>query len=339
MRRIMAACVSILLTMLFCFHGRCLAERQKYQAVCYDVFDTVTVVSGYDESEAGFQEKYDAFHERMLTLHRLYDIYNEYEGINNLCTVNRLAGETVTVDQEVIDLLLFAREVDAFSGGRTNAAMGSVLRLWHEAREAGIAAPEEAYLPEMAALEMAAEHTGFEFVMIDAEQRTVRLTDEETELDVGALAKGYAVQRAAEGLPEGWLISCGGNIYATGPKPDGSAWTVGVQDPTDPETLIDKLRIERGAVVSSGDYQRYYTVDGKNYHHIIDPDTLMPASLWHGVTVICDDSGLADGLSTTLFLMTREEGMALLERFDAEAIWMDLEGNVFYSSGCEQYRK
>ena len=109
---------------------------------------------------------------------------------------------------------------------------------------------------------------------------------------------------------------------------------MGIQDPDGGgEGYLTKVGLTRGAVVTSGDYQRYYTVDGKNYHHIIDPRTLYPGEMWRAVTVICGDSGLADALSTSLFLMTREEGEALLRQFDAEAMWIDREGTMFFSPG------
>ena len=88
--------------------------------------------------------------------------------------------------------------------------------------------------------------------------------------------------------------------------------------------------------MTSGDYQRAYVVDGELYHHIIDPDTLMPSSYWRSVTVVCDDSGLADALSTALFVLPREAGQKLLDGCDAMAMWVDSQGNIFFSPGFEE---
>jgi thiamine biosynthesis lipoprotein len=90
-------------------------------------------------------------------------------------------------------------------------------------------------------------------------------------------------------------------------------------------------------VVTSGDYQRAYMVDGNLYHHIIDPDTLYPSRYWRSVSILCSDSGLADALSTALFLLPMEEGQALLDKCGAEALWVDAEGALYYSPGFRQH--
>ena len=99
---------------------------------------------------------------------------------------------------------------------------------------------------------------------------------------------------------------------------------------------LHKLSISSGSVVTSGDYQRAYMVAGQVYHHIIDPDTLYPSTLWSSVTIVCPDSGLADALSTALFLLPQAEGQALLDHFGALAMWVDRDGNIFYSPGFEK---
>ena len=153
---------------------------------------------------------------------------------------------------------------------------------------------------------------------------------------MGAVAKGWAVQQVACSAPTGLLISVGGNVCATGPKDDsGKAWVVGITDP-DGGDYLHTLNITDLAIVTSGDYQRYYVVDGKTYHHIIDPETLIPADRWRSVTIACRDSGLADALSTALFLLPREEGQELLEKCGAEAMWLDAQGNRYYSPGFRE---
>ena len=311
-------------------------EQKQYSATFLTVFDTVTTILGRDSSEAAFTEKAQAVHDELLRYHQLFDIYNEYEGLNNLKTVNDHPGEAVSVDKAIVDMLLDCKAYYELTGGRVNAAMGSVLRLWHEAREDGLNDFANAYLPDGEALAQAAEHADWDDVLIDEEKLTVTIADPGLRLDVGAIAKGWSVQRAAETAPEGLLISVGGNVCATGPKDStGTPWVVGVQDPDGGENYLHTLYLTKGSMVTSGDYQRAYMVDGELYHHIIDPDTLYPGSLWRAVTVVCPDSGLADALSTALFLLPIEEGQKLLEACESTAMWVDAEGNMYYSTGFE----
>ncbi len=309
-------------------------ENKQYNATFLTLFDTVTTIVGRAESEEAFQQTAQEIHDALLRYHQLFDIYNDYEGINNLKTINDNAGiAPVQVDPVIIELLLDCRTYDELTDGKVNVAMGSVLRLWHNAREAA-----EPALPAPELLQDAAMHCSWDTVIIDEDAGTVYLSDQAQLLDVGAVAKGWAAQRVAESAPEGLLISVGGNVCATGPKTeDGTAWVVGINDPDGGSTYLHTLNVTGGAVVTSGDYQRYYVVDGEVYHHIIDPDTLMPSAYWRSVTVICPDSGLADVLSTALFVLPQAEGQALLDEVGAEAMWVDRDGNFHYSPGFEDY--
>ena len=339
-RKKQVAAAAILLGVLLVVCVLCFSPRQTVYTVTYfDLFDTVTTIKGMAGSEAIFTETAQRVYEELLTYHRLFDIYNAYEGIHNLKTVNDAAGrEPVTVDPAVIRLLLDCKQYAVLTQGNVNVAMGSVLGLWHDARTAAAEDPANAALPEDRSLQEAAAHTDLDAVIIDEAASTVYISDPMVQLDVGAIAKGWAVQRAAEAAPAGLLISVGGNICATGPKKaGGTAWTVGIQNPDAEKGILQTLQLTRGSVVTSGDYQRTFRVDGKDYHHIIDPVTLYPSAYWRSVTVICADSGLADALSTALFLLPLEGGKALLGSCAAEAMWVDAGGNMFYSSGFESF--
>ena len=314
-------------------------ELKQYTATFLGVFDTVTQITGKAESEEAFREKAQAVHNELEKYHQFFDIYNDYEGITNLKTVNNSAGiAPVVVDRAIIDLLLDCRAYYELTGGMVNVAMGSVLQLWHEARNDGLNDPANAYLPDVEALKEAAKHTSWDAIVIDKAASTVYITDSEVRLDVGAIAKGWATQRVCENAPSGLLVSVGGNVASTGPKDrEGTPWVVGIQDPDNGENYLHTLYMTTGSMVTSGDYQRNYAVDGKLYHHIIHPDTLFPSEYWRSVTILCEDSGLADTLSTALFLLPLEEGMALLEKCGAEAMWVDQDGNIFYSPGFESH--
>ena len=332
----------ITIALILCLLCGCAAPAQKnltiYEASYLTLFDTVTIIKGPAESQAEFASVAQQLHDEMLRLHQLFDIYHDYEGLNNLKTVNDMAGiQPVQVDSAVIELLTDCKDYYELTGGRVNVAMGSVLKLWHEARSDGLEDIANARLPDMEALKEAARHTDIESIVIDEAASTVYISDPEVRLDVGAIAKGWAAQRAAEKAPKGYLMSVGGNVCATGPKSEGNPWVIGVRDPDGAaDDYLHTLYVEHGSLVTSGDYQRTYMVDGKFYHHIIDPDTLMPSTYWRSVTILCDDSGLADALSTALFLMDREAGQQLLTQSGAEAMWVDGDGEIFYSPGFEK---
>ena len=322
-----------------CASGSAQQEQKQYTASFLDVFDTVTSIAGKADSEETFRAKTQAVHTELLEYHQLFDIYNDYEGVNNLKTVNDNAGiAPVQVDSRIIALLKDCKAYHELTGGMVNPAMGSVLKLWHVARNDGINDPANAYLPDTEALRQAAQHMDFAAVVIDEAASTVYISDPNVQLDVGAVAKGWATQRVAENAPEGLLISVGGNVCATGPKDaSGTPWVVGIQNPDGGNDYLHTIYLTKGSLVTSGDYQRAYVVDGELYHHIIDPSTLYPSTLWRSVTILCDDSGLADALSTALFLLPLEEGQALLDKTGASAVWVDRNGEIFYSPGFEDH--
>ena len=317
-----------------CLLTACGGKRETpYSYVDYSFFDTVTTILGYGESPKEFEMQVQKICGELQYYHQLFDIYHEYEGLNNLKTINDQAGiRPVSVDQPVLDLLQDCADYWIISDRKVNAAMGSVLSLWHEARELALKNPGQAEIPSTDDRVRAAKHCDFSNVVLDLEKKTVFLKDPEMRLDVGAVAKGWAAQQVSQSAPGGMLISIGGNVCATGPKPDGSPWTVGIQNP-DGEGYLRTVRLTKGSIVTSGDYQRFFEVEGKRYHHIIDPASTRPGEYWQSVTVYCQDSGLSDALSTALFLHTRENGQKLLDAVGAEAMWVDPEGTVFLSPG------
>ena len=320
----------------------------KFSAYSFDYFDTVTTVSGYAESKEAFDRIASSALEELGEYHRLFTIYHRFEGLENLCTINELVkGEhrTVTVDRRIIDMLLYAKDMYAKTNGRVNIAMGSVLSIWHDYREIGMSDPASATLPPMDKLTAAAQHTDIRCLVIDEENSTVTLTDPAMKLDVGAIAKGYAVEMVARRLEEqgvtGFVLNVGGNVRTIGAKGNGDKWVVGIENPTDDEEkpYLAYLGLEGESLVTSGSYQRYYLVDGKRYHHIIDPDTLMPSEGFTSVSILTGSSADGDALSTALFCMSFEDGLALIESMpNTEAMWVFHDGQEKTSSGFDSYR-
>lgn len=338
MKKLISVILILVLSAVCCSCGIPL-NNQRFSRSFYDYFDTVSTVTAYDTDETQFNKHYDAFHNKLGEYHRLFDIYNEYEGINNIKTINDRAKDLpVTVDERIIELLEFGKEVYEISGGKTNICFGSVLSLWHTAQE-------EKKLPDENKLKEAAKHTDINDLVIDSENKTVFFKDKDLKLDVGAIAKGWVAKEicnwAQKELWNSAMLSLGGNICTFGYKEgDGkSLWNVQIESPKqNDKDGVAVVKIKDMSVVTSGDYQRYFEFDGKRYCHIISTDTLYPSEFMHSVSVLCEDSALADALSTTLFNMSIEEGKALIEKTDGtEAVWVDESYNTVYSSGFESF--
>ncbi|MBQ3533851.1 MAG: FAD:protein FMN transferase [Clostridia bacterium] len=324
MKRILCLllCVPLLFGLTAC------GGAQKYTADTF-AFDTVISLVAYCDSEEQFQTIRKAAFDRIQELHKKFDIYNEYEGMNNLCTVNRLAGQPVEVDKEISDLILNAsRGWYHQTDGRVNIAQGKLYGLWRQARETGILPTDEAIREAMA-------HGRIEDVVIGKKDgsRTITLKDPEMALDVGAVAKGYAAQQAAmaaaEAGGESFAISAGGNVVVWGDI-KGRPWNVGIRDPRseDPNAYITTVEASYTSLVTSGGYERNLVVDGKEYCHIIDPKTGYPADYVLSATAIHFNSDEADLYSTAMFLMTPEEAMEFAEKYKFRAIIVDKEGNL-----------
>lgn len=292
----------------------------------FDLFDTFSAFTCYNLSDEDFTMVKDGLYNLLLTFHQETDIYHAYEGMVNLKTLNDAAGKTgLTLSSRLVDFLCFCKDAYEISEGKVNVMLGSVTRLWHNARE-------EKKLPEEEVLKEASLHTDITLLEVNRENNTAMITDPEASIDVGALAKGYAGHLAAQFLEtmgiDNFLLSLGGNIIAHG-KPVGTGrdhFVIGLQDPNGEEgSYRDTIELTDGCVVTSGDYQRYFEVDGVRYHHIIDPETLYPACYHHSVTVICDDSGIADLYSTMFFLTEGELTQQQSEYYHVTVIY---EGQV-----------
>lgn len=334
MKKILSLVLSFVL--LFSLFGCTNIKYTKYSKSFLELFDTASSITAYDTSQESFDKKYNELYKVIKKYSELFDIYNSYDDIINIKYLNDNAyKEPIEVDKEIIDLLNFSIKAYAFTNGKVNIAMGSVLSIWHDYREDGKAVPPKSKLIE------ASKHTNIDDIIIDNKNSTVFFKDKELKLDVGAVAKGYVCNKIYEYITKNnlWqnaVISLGGNIITVGSKPDGKNFVIGIENPNSNDYLMKVNAKDNTSVVTSGSYQRCYTVNGKNYSHIIDPDTLYPAEYFTSVTVISSDSALADAFSTALFCMSYEDGIKLVEsNEEIEAIWLDNNGKTYQSSGVK----
>ena len=308
-------------------------ESKPLGMTYFNYFDTVSNIYSYaGDDEATFKENTKKVAEVLDYYHKLFDIYHEYSGINNLCTVNKKAGlEPVEVDVELIEFLKYTKYIYNVTNGENNVMLGSVLKIWHDARTISMKDSSKAYIPSMEELEEANKHTSIDLLEIDDVNNTVRISDPLARIDVGAIGKGYATEKAGQMLAQmecfGYVLNIGGNIKTIGTKPNGEGWNTGIKDPLNPSQYTFYTKLSDTSCVTSGNYERYYYVDGVKYHHIIDKDTLMPANTFAAITIITKDSGLADSLSTALFCMDFETGFNLVNSLEnVQVLWIFADG-------------
>ncbi len=349
--------LTVLLTL--CLMGGCTSEKsndQKFSKSFSNVFNTIFTVIMYEESESTFNDNFKFVQEQFTFYNQLFDKYNDYEGINNIKTINDNAGkEAVVVDEDLFNLIKTAMNYNKTISSETNIAMGSVLNIWHNYREL-----DNGSIPTMDELNLVNEHTNIDNIILDETNKSVYLSDDKMSIDVGAIAKGYACELVKDQLIEkgidDFLISAGGNVISHGKRGVANQksalsdklpasldyYTVEIQSPKMGDAYenvfqIMAIALQNGeSVVTSGDYERYFVgSDGVIYHHLIDGKTLFPANHVRSVSVITEDSGLADFLSTTLFLMDEEAGLELVQTIDekVDVVWLTNDGRIIYTNG------
>ena len=356
--------INILLACSFLFMTGCKKEQYQYLTKRFvGPFDTITTYITYAKSEDDFKKQCDYIDEKLNYYNDLFDKYNNYSELNNVKTINDQAGkQAVEVDQDLINLIELCIQRNKDISSKVNIAFGSVIEIWHDYRESAENNGGVGEVPSLDDLRKANEHTNLESVQVDKDKKTVYIDDENVSIDVGATAKGYAIELIKQDLIEmgvdNFLLSGGGNVVSHGErkiKKEGNfylnecqdKYCVGIESPQDGNFAVSDsdedseneavLVVQGESIVTSGDYQRFYEdINGIKYHHLIDPDTLFPAVHFRSVSIITEDSGLADFLSSAVFLMKYEDGLKLVNSLDGvEAIWLLEDGKIRMSDGLK----
>ncbi len=236
---------------------------------------------------------------------------------SEISEINRRAGQWVTVSPTTLDVIELGLEMGDLTGGAFDITIGAVLDLW------GFGSGQY-YVPSEDELQATLATVDYTKVEVDRQRSQVRIP-QGTVLDLGGIAKGYVIDRGRQNLRDANVtrafINAGGDISAIGRRPDRQPWRVGVQNPEKPEEIRWILPLDDESVVTSGDYQRFFTYENERYHHIIDPRTGYPARGVISVTIVGENSATCDALSTAVFVLGWEEGRPLVERLpDVEAI-------------------
>lgn len=339
-------------------------KYEKYSSTMTGAFDTVIQSTVFEKDEETAREYLNYIEDRYMELHKKFDSFNNYDGIVNVKTINDNAGEKpVKVDDEIFGLIEFSLNASEKYSHKTNILVGPLTEIWTKyrdayaydeqltmpseeemkAKEAEVTAMFGSPIPTEEEISKILHDISISVIELDPQNKTVFIKPKGMKLDVGSVAKGYAsemIKRELEekGVTEA-LISAGGNIVSAGDvtkvrEPGNQFYTIGVESPDGEnfekfDGIVAKLKITNESVVTSGDYQRFFEAEGKRYCHIIDPDTGYPANYWRSVTIVVNDSSLADFLSTALFVMSPSEVEEFMNSHkDVKALFVTDDGNI-----------
>ena len=324
------------------------SSNQTYSNMSMGDFNTILSFNAYGVDQEDGQSQFETVSTMFGQFNDLMDIYNDYEGINNIKTINDNAGiQPIVVDESIFEMLQLSKQLYELSDGEFDITMGAVFKIWHNYREEGLVLngnDQLAPVPSQEELEAVSACRGWDHIILDETNTSVYIDDPCVSLDVGGIAKGFATEKIRElmssTIDNGAIINAGGNTALVHQKPDGSPWRVGIADPDSSSDSILVLSLPADlSVVTSGDYERFYVgEDGNKYAHIIDPQTLYPPTYWRSVSIITSNGAIADGLSTILFTMDYQDGLNVLQKakelFDLdflEAVWLADDGEVIDS--------
>lgn len=314
MKRILAAFL-----LLLCLAG-CTPQPKSYTADFF-AMDTFMSITAYGEDEQAAQDTAVQLEQRINALEPALSRTRED---SDLYRLNHADGAACEVSEDTYAAIEAAVQFAEWTGGAFDPTMAPLTDLW------GINT-DHAHVPAQAEIDAALTHVGYQNIELLGNNQ-VRLLNG-AQLDLGGIGKGFATDAAAAMLDgtRGVLATLGGNIGAYGENPnrDSGNWVVGIADPDDNAAFIATVEVRGLSVVTSGDYERYFEQDGKRYHHIFDPATGYPAdSGLRSVTVIDESSTRADALTTALFVMGLEEGMAFCEQNDIAAVFVTADKQV-----------
>jgi thiamine biosynthesis lipoprotein len=280
-------------------------------------------VRSFDEDKAD-----DAISKAFAEIKRIDDLFTTYRKGGEVYKINHQTDTILTIDEEVYKLMKLSDSLWSLSNGAFDVSLQSLTHAW------GFDSDNPS-VPSMDSIKRAVENSGWENIFLLKENKILRRN--KVEFNFGAIAKGYAVDKAVEVLKQSGmtavLVNAGGEI-----KGIGNSWRVGVQHPRNRQTLLVKLNLNGKAVATSGDYEQYFEVDGVRYHHIMNPVTGYPAEGLQSATVIAKNDTWADAVSTAVFVLGQVEGMKLVELLkETEVFIIDSNGNKKMSSGFNKF--
>lgn len=329
-------CFIILIIILFMIKSLCF--NYKDYSKDYFYMDTYINVKISSNSKTKANKALTEIDNIYKTYHELTDRYNSNP--NGLYDLNN--GKT-KIDYRLYKMIEYADSWYDQTNGLLDISIGNVVDIWKKYRESGTGVPS---LEELKSVNISHDDVNITKDLTLADDMDGYIIDSPVTLnnnvtiDLGAISKGYTTELVGDYLKSigisKYVINAGGNVLV-GKKGNNEQYSIGIEDPTDTSKIYKVIKGNNIAVVTSGGYQRNYTYNGVTYNHIINPMTLYPVNNMQSVTVIDKSSKEADALSTTLFLMTVEDGQEFIKNYDAEAIWYLNDGTILTTEGFNKY--
>lgn len=245
-------------------------------------------------------------------IERIEALISSWRENSQTSAINRAAGkQAVQIDKELFDLISRAQKVSQLSQGAFDLSYASMDRVWKFDGSM-------TKVPDSLAVAESVSKVNYQDIILDKKHTAVTLQKAGMKIGFGAIGKGYAANRAKTLLQEmgiaSGMVNAGGDLIAWGTEENGAPWKIAIADPSKQKQVLAWLELSDKAVVTSGDYERFVEIEGKRYAHIIDPRSGYPVQGLTSVTIICPDAEIADALATTVFVLGKEEGMALIEK-------------------------
>ncbi len=316
---------------LFTFLCSCSPKKESLYRKTMILMDTlVTIHVVADSEQAADRAMAKAFEE----IAKLDTLLNFFSDTSELAMINRNAGTSgVRVSPETLEVLEKAVYASEKSGGAFDVTIGPEISLWNFFTQKK---PDDATVRERLAF------VNYRMLVLDRNASTAELKKKGMLMDLGAIAKGYAADKALDALKKSGirsgLVAVAGDIKAFGLKPDGKPWRVGIRNPRQKgkdDEILATLEVRDMAISTSGDYERFFVMDGERFHHILDPKTGYPARGCQSVSIMAKESVTSDSFSTAIFVLGPEKGMKLLRQLGLEGVIVDSEGKIHITPGLE----
>lgn len=287
---------------------------------------TIVEIQVRDKDE---QKAENAITKAFAEIKRIDDLFTTFNEESPVWKINNSSDTVLKIDDEIYNLLLLCDSVTRISNGCFDVSLDNLTRVWGFYTD-------NPKLPSKPAIDSALSISGWNNIKLIGNDTIVKKKN--VGLNFGAIAKGYAVDRAIEILKtagiKSALVNAGGEI-----KVIGKDWKVGIQHPRDERDIIAVVKLDNNSVATSGDYEQFFEVDGIRYHHILNPKNGLPARGLQSVTIINPSNTFADALATAVFVMGKDEGIKLIESLNnTEAMIIDGDGKIFYSRGFEKFK-